>query len=402
MSITKFPLAAAVCAVAALATATAAQACPGAGLAPESLTGFEHARKGYSNDNYMPSGTGVSIDTAAVRSGAASLRVAAAGVPGNEWRLWQTQMTRTGSARVALRLASLPEANVAQLLALDTAYHAPRSAARVGYDAASGRLELTLQSASGNATTVLASQPAVAGAWHVIDLAYDVSSATHGARWRIDGVEQEAASVAAAGAEYLYRVELGTNTSDRFVANYDDVMLTTSAGDYPLGDGRVQVLKPNGMGKSAGAANLRDDDGSPIDALSWTRLDEIPATSTLDFIQQVKASSTSYAEITFEDTAAMCIRAVRAYFTTHSEATNNPSNAKLSVFDGAREMVVDSGDWAANVAVSRDYSNSLMPASRWSQAAVNGLVARFGYATDVKPVPILDGVLLEYEVVPGA
>lgn len=402
MSILKFPLAAAVCVVAALATATAAQACTGTALAPESLTGFEHARKGYSNDNFVPSGTGVSIDTATARSGAASLRIDAAGAPGNEWRLWQTVMTRTGSARVAVRLDSLPAADVAQLFALDTAYHAPRSAARVGYDAASGRLKLTLESASGNATTVVASQPAVAGAWHVIELAYDVSSATHGARWRVDGAEQQAASVAAAGAEWLYRVQLGTNTSDRFAANYDDVMLTTSAGDHPLGDGRVNVLKPNGMGKSAGAANLRDDDGSAIDALSWTRLDEIPMTSTLDFIQQIKASSTSYAEITFEDTQATCIRAVRAYYTTHSVASNNASHAKLSVFDGAREMVVDSGDWAANVAVSRDYSNSLMPASGWSQSSVNGLVARFGYSTDVKPVPILDGILLEYEVVPAA
>jgi hypothetical protein len=402
MSIPKFPLAAAVCALAALLTASAAQACPTTALAPEALTGFEHARKGYSNDNFVPSGTGVSIDTAAARSGGASLRVAAAGVPGNEWRLWQTQMTRTGSTRVAVRLDSLPAADVTQLLALDTAYHAPRSAARVGYDAATGRLKLTLQSASGNATTVLAAQNAVAGAWHVIELAYDVSSATHAAKWRIDGVEQDAASVAAAGAEHLYRIELGTNTSDRFVANYDDVIMTTSASNYPLGDGAVHVLKPNGMGKSAGAANLRDDDGTAIDALSWTRLDEIPALSTTDFVQQVKASATSYAEIAFEDTAATCIRAVRAYYTTHSVATNNASHAKLSVFDGAREMVVDNGDWAANVAVSRDYSTSLMPASGWSQSAVNGLVARFGYSLDVKPVPVLDGVLLEYEVVPGA
>jgi len=398
MSISKFPLAAAACALAALLTASAAQACPGTALAPESLTGFESARKGYSNDHFVPGGTGMSIDSSG-RTGAASLRIAAAGAPANAWHLWQTQRPRTGSARVAVRLASLPTSDVTQLLALDTAYHAPRSAARVGYDAATGRLKLTLQSASGNTTTVAASQVAVAGAWHVIELAYDVSGATHAAQWRIDGVEQDAASVAAAGAEYLYRVELGTNTSDRFVANYDDVILTTSAGDYPLGDGRVNMLKPNGMGKSAGASNLRDDDGTAVDATSWTRLDEIPMISTTDFIQQTKASSSSYAEIAFEDTAATCIRAVRAYYTTHSAATNNASHAKLSVFDGSREMVVYNGDWAANVAVSRDYSNSLTPAGSWSQSAVNGLVARFGYSVDVKPVPILDGVLLEYEVV---
>ena len=400
MSIPKFPLAAAVCVVAALTTASAAQACPTTALTPESLTGFEHARKGYSNSNFVPAGSGVSIDTAVVRSGGASLKISAAGAAGNEWRLWTTP-TRAASARFAIRLDTLPAADVEQLFALDTAYYEPRSSARLGYEAATGRLRLTLRSAAGNVTTVRASAPAVAGAWHVIDLRYDVSSATQRADWSVDGVGQDSASVQAAGAESLYRIQLGTNTADRFVANYDDVMLTTNPADYPLGDGRVYVLKPNGMGRSVGATNLRDNDGTAIDALSWTRLDEIPATSTADFVQQVKASGTSYAEFTFEDTAHACIRAVRGYLSTHSEATNNANNPRLSVVDGARESIVLGGDWAANTPVSRDYSGSVAPAGgSWSTTSVNGLVARFGFATDVKPVPILDGVLLEYEVVP--
>lgn len=399
MSRWKVPLTACACALAgAVVAAPAAYACSGKTLAPESLTGFEHGRKGYSNNNFVPTGAGVSIDNAITRSGAYSLKVAAAGTAGNEWRLWETP-TRAATARFAIRLDSLPSSNVSQLFALDTAYYEPRSSARLGWDAAAQRLKLTLRSASGSVTTVTADAPSAPGAWHVIDLRYNVGSATHTADWSVDGVSQSSAAVAGA-ASSLYRIELGTNTADRFVANYDDVMLTANPADYPLGDGRVFVLKPNGMGASRGATSFRDNDGTAIDASSWTRLDEIPAISTTDFVQQVTASSTSYAEFTFEDTAATCIRAIRGYSTTHSIATNNASIAKLSVFDGARESVVDSGDWAANNAYSRDYSASLTPASSWTQSAVNGLVARFGYSTDVKPAPMLDGVLLEYEVTP--
>jgi hypothetical protein len=63
-------------------------------------------------------------------------------------------------------------------------------------------------------------------------------------------------------------------------------------------------------------------------------------------------------------------------------------------------MLIDQGDWAATTTASRDYSSSLKPLGGWSQAVVNRLVARFGYSTDIKPAPVLDGVLLEYEVVP--
>jgi hypothetical protein len=396
----RLPLAVAAGAVAALALAVpAAQACTSdPALVPEAMTGWESGRKGYSNWTFTSAGTGGSIDPVTARSGSYSLRVAAAGASQNQWHLWET-MPRAGVARVAVRLESLPASDVAQLLAIDTAYYAPRSSARVGYDAATQQLRLTVEGKDGARSTV-AGPPAVAGAWHVIDLRHDVSTATHTADWAVDGVAQPSTSVATAGAEALYRVEIGTNSAtDVFTANYDDVMLSAQAGDFPIGDGRVLPLKPNGMGASAGTANVRDDDGTPVDASSWARLDETPAISTADYVQQTAASTTSYAEIAFEDTAAPCIRAVRGHWSTHSVATNGSSHAKLSVLDGAHESVLRSGDFAANNAYSRDYSASARPAGgSWSTDSVNRLVARFGHSTDVRPVPMLDSVLLEVEV----
>jgi hypothetical protein len=372
------------------APSAAAAACPTAPLSPAALTGFEHGRLGYSANNLMPTGTGLSITPAAARNGSYGLKVNAAGSAGNEWFMWPTA-PKAGVVRFAIRLDALPAAGVNELFSMDTY---SKSALRIGYDAGTQSLRLRLSSAAGD-SAVVAGPPVVAGAWHVVDVRYSVLSG-HAADWAVDGVAQPSAAIAG-GVESLYYARFGTmGGGDAFTAHYDDVLISTTAGDFPVGDGAVKALRPSGTTASGSA--VRDNDGTAVDPSSWARLDEVPATSTVDYLQQTSASSSSYAQIAFEDTDEPCARAVRGYATTHSQATNNASNAKLSVFDGARESVIKSGDWAANNGYSRDYSATVAPVSEWSQAALNGLVARFGYSTDVKPVPILDGVLVEYEV----
>jgi hypothetical protein len=374
----------------ALAAPSAAQAaCPTTPLSPAALTGFEHGRKGYHASNLMPTGTGVAVAPAAARNGAYGLKVNAAGAATSEWFMWQTYV-HAGVARFAVRLDAPPAGDVNELFGMDT-YGG--SALRIGYDAASQSLKLTLRSAAGGSATV-AGPPIAAGAWHVVDVSYSADG-THTADWSVDGTAQPSASVSG-GDEYLYYVRFGTKGGDAFSASYDDVLISENTADYPVGDGRIGVLRPNGS--SANSTAIRDNDGTAVDPTSWTRLDEIPATSTLDFLQQTKAASTAFAQIAFQDTAEPCARAVRGYFTTHSQASRSDNSAKLSFFDGARESVIRSGNWAANNGLSRDYSATVVPAGDWSQSALNGLIARFGYSTDVKPLPILDGVLVEYEV----
>ncbi|HEX2086184.1 MAG TPA: hypothetical protein VHF89_10915 [Solirubrobacteraceae bacterium] len=366
----------------------AAAACPTSPLSPAALTGFEHGRHGYSADNLLSSGS-TSITSAAARNGAYGVRVNAAGAPANQWFLWN-EYGGDGVVRFAFKLDSLPAGDVRELFSMDTY---SKSSTRIGYDAATQSLKLSVDSSSGGSASVAG--PAVtAGAWHVVDVRYSTYG-FHWTDWYVDGVQHPSAATSGP-QEYLHYVRFGSTAADTFTASYDDVLISASDTDYPVGDGAVHVLRPNGS--SATNGNLRDNDGTLVDAASWTRLDEIPATSTADFIQQTKASSTSYAQISFQDTAAACARAVRGYLTTHSQASNNANDAKLVFLDGAKESVVRAGDWAANNTRSRDYSDTVTPASAWSQAALNGLVARFGYSMDVKPVPILDGVLVEYEV----
>ena len=377
------------------AGAAPAQACPTAPLAAQALTGFEQGRKGFHVSTVMAAGSGVSYDATA-RTGAYALKVTANKSNGYGWFMWSTPPAPTAAtARFALRLDQLPATNVTQLYGMDT-YESPRSTLRIGYDAATHKLRLTLRSAiTGRTSTALADAAVEAGRWYVLDVRFDARTAAQSADWSIDGVPQAGAAVQSLRGEPLYNVYLGTTAYDSFVARYDDLVLTGDAADYPIGDGAVKALRPNGS--ALGAGSMRDDDGTAVDESSWQRLDDPHALSAADFIKQTVASSSAFARIEFQDTDDTCIRAVRGYGWTHDQGKGS-NNAKLFVSDGARDSLIKDGNWTG--AGSRDYSAPVAPVSTWSQEAVNALSARFGHSTDVSPAPLLDGVLLEYEAQP--
>jgi hypothetical protein len=73
------------------------------------------------------------------------------------------------------------------------------------------------------------------------------------------------------------------------------------------------------------------------------------------------------------------------------------NTGKSSIFDGASESVVYSGDMS-NTAIT--YAGAIVSpaAASWTQTSVNGLVTRLGYASDANPDPYWDGILLELAV----
>lgn len=368
--------------------------CPNQTVTGGYTTGFEYGRRPYAGDSLVAQGAGVTVDGGAVRTGSYSMTVAAAGAAG--YAFWFiTPAQPTVILRFAIRLPSLPAGDVQQL-AHFTAANGALLALR--YVASSQKLAVAITGATGGTPVVApASSTVTAGAWNVVEIRYAVGTTTHAADWQINEVAQPGATVAGAAGS-ISQFSIGTRTTDTFTANYDDILLSTTGTHYPLGDGRVRSLAPDGVGTHSNAASFQDDDGTALDALSWQRLDESPLNTIGDFVQQVTAGGTSYAEFTLANTTETCIRSAHGYITIHSAATNQANVAKLSIFDGTTESIVKTGNFAANNAGSRDGARPLTPATSWTQAAVNGLVARFGYATDAAPVPMLDGILVEYEV----
>jgi hypothetical protein len=376
------------------ATKASFYTCPNQTVTGGYTTGLEYGRLPYSGDSLFAQGTGVSVDGTVARTGGYSMKVAAAGAAGHAY-LFVTPAQPTQVVRFALRLNTLPTANVQQLMSMTAGNGA---SLHLRYVAASQKLAVAITGATGGTPVVATADTTVtAGAWQVVEIRYAVGTATHAAAWQIDEANQPGATVAAA-ATSISQTYLGTRVTDTFTAHYDDILTSSNGAQYPLGDGRVRALSPNGMGTHVGAASFQDNDGTPIDATSWQRLDEIPLNTTNDFIQIVTPGGlTNYAEITLADTTETCIRSVHGYISIHSTASQ-ANVAKLSIFDGSTESVIKTGNFSANNTLSRDGAKPVTPASSWTQSAVNGLVARFGYSNDFSPAPILDGVLVEYEI----
>ncbi|MDQ3741624.1 MAG: hypothetical protein M3389_11855, partial [Actinomycetota bacterium] len=252
---------------------------------------------------------------------------------------------------------------------------------------------------AGSSTVTSASSVTLAeDQWYVIDLKYDPSTTTHQLSWRLDGAAQPSVSVGSTVAG-VTEVQFGTKVADTYTAYYDDVMLTSNGAYYPLGDGKVYPLKPDGMGNLAPAGSIFvNDDGSALNATSWTRLDESPLSTYTDYIAQTAVNTTSYAEITFANTAETCIRAAMGYITFHT-LVSKASLAKFLVYDGSTASTIRDGDF--NHTTGRDVAKPITPASTWSTTALNGLVGRFGYWSGGSangPSPLLDGALIEFEV----
>ena len=353
---------------------------------PIRLTGFESGAVSATGSGLFDTvvGTGATADSVAPRSGSYSLRILDGGAAAND--VGWTAGSNVVVARFGIRFATLPAGNVTELASVDAA---AGSDLRLGYDATSQRLTLRFV----GQPTVSASAALVAGTWHLLDLRAILNTNPRTASWRLDSVAQTAATPSAEGGSTAASVRLGsTVVADAYTANYDDLFLSTTSADFPIGDGTTIALRPDGNGTHVGSGDFRHDDNTALDATTWGRLDEVPMTSITDFVRQRTTSTTSYAEVTVQNTATTCLSAVSALFSEDATGGGS-SHGRTVVWDGTTEHLVYSG--AMDVAALA-YRSAIIPAGTgWTTAALNGLRWRFGYSNDANPDPHWQALLIE-------
>jgi predicted ribosomally synthesized peptide with SipW-like signal peptide len=357
---------------------------------PKYLSGFESGAvsavgSGLFDEVHTVGGTPVAQSTVK-RNGDYSLRIAKNNA-GASYVLQDLGGT-SGVERLAVRFATLPTADLDRFMGMGIA---AGNSFRVGYIASTNKLEVHFA----NGPKVAASSTVTAGAWHVIELNVNVGANPRTADWRIDGVAQTGTSSAEAASTFASVHWGSVNPSDVFTADYDDVLVSQTPADYPLGDGKVLALRPN---SSTGPSVFSNDDATAVNATSHTRLDDNPIDSTADHVYQNAISGTSYVELGFENTTETCFNGVSAVMAHHSASSAQATNAKTSVLDGSTESVVYSANMVSTALAYR--SAIATPAGQWTTSAVNGLVARFGYTTAGEVVPRWDALLVEYDVRP--
>jgi hypothetical protein len=165
---------------------------------------------------------------------------------------------------------------------------------------------------------------------------------------------------------------------------------------------------PNGMSTHSNPAAFQDEGAAAIGANTWTHVDELPPTAppgppAPDYIQQVTEDlgGVSYVGLTFGDTTSSCIQGVQA-IETYSSSSNGTNHGAARILDGATTTTIYEGNMS-DIAVQ--YATLRIPrAGGWTQAALNGLIGRVGYSTNVNKQPYWHQLTLEYATgasVPG-
>ncbi|MDP8957351.1 MAG: type II secretion system GspH family protein [Actinomycetota bacterium] len=346
-------------------------------------------------DNEWGSAGTVTVDSSVKRSGSYSLRVSGGAI--NQAHAAAPSFGATAAVlHFAIRLPTLPNGDVQELTELDIT--GPNL--QLGYESSTKTFRLTWEGVAGQ---VDATVPVIAGTWHNVDVYVNVAGSPDVAEWQVDGVAQPSSSTANTNTS-LSTWSIGTSTSsDDFTANFDDMARSSTAADYPLPELRVGRLLPNGMGPNfgnLGTAGFANNGGTPIDANTWTRLDDVPMTSAADYVLQANNATANYVEITFDDTTEGCILGVEAI--AHLSKAGNPTaHSRTDILEGSQATTLLDGD-PNNCCVSH-YMDMVATAggTAWTTSKVNGLIARFGYSNDTRPNPWFHSFMLQYAYMPA-
>jgi Tfp pilus assembly protein PilX len=380
--------------------------CP-ADNTPIWMTGFEYGVwTGSSSQSGAVSGiSGAAIDTSVLRTGAYSARVNAAG---------GSAYFSTGSGiswgqievvHFAFQFAALPTADAVVGWIYTNGSPSSTVQATLLYKASSGKWGIALHPGGqwSARTEVLGTVGPVAGQWQTIDIRFSQYVNPAILDWYVGGVAQPQHTYTWTGTPSNTGVQFGQSslyTTATYTGYYDDIMISKTSSDFPLPDIRINALKPNAMGTHNGPTNFQNNDNSAISATSWQRLDEMPLTSTTDWIKQVTVGTGgNYIAIEFEDTTQTCVRGASLFAQVRAAGTQNNNAAVNSFTNGINHTI-----WAGNsnfttaryVQGMATQSTGNPGVGPWTQAVVNGITARYGMSTDVNPVPYLDAIVLEY------
>jgi Tfp pilus assembly protein PilX len=358
----------------------------------------------------VPGGQGTT-STSVVRTGTYSAKVSPAGGGATIMVSTGVPWGQVTVVHEAFQFAALPAADavVTDLLANGN------MRADLYYKASTGKWTVAMWPTNWTSRTeVQGTASPVAGQWQTFDFRYQEYVNPVVLDWSVDGVAQPQLTMATTATTVTTNIsfgQLGITTTATYTGYFDDIMMSKTSSDYPLPDIRVKALKPNGMGTHNTPANYQQTVGatgndppiggtsSAIAATSWQLLDEIPMTTSDDFIKEITTLSTSYIEIAFEDTTDTCVRGASLYAGIQSGAAQANNLALNSVTNGFNRQIF-SGQPGSTllryVEGVASQSSTNVGAGPWTQAIVNGIVARFGMSTDASPNPYLQAIILEY------
>ncbi len=238
--------------------------------------------------------------------------------------------------------------------------------------------------------------------WYRLDFRFDSSTGTSKIDFKLDDVALTQFTLSQTATTFS-SIALGPSNSDTMDLFIDDVIVSTTTADYPIGPGGTEALVPTSDGThNAGTNVIEDNAGTDIGVTTaWNKLNSIPPSST-NYIRQATIGGTNYAEVLFGDISAVHSSILGAFgILAYTSATTTANNGSCVVskdsfstntsIHGTTSTPADMSDGStANL-----FYKSALLANVIDDTTVNALKARVGYSRDVTPNPYWVDLIVE-------
>jgi hypothetical protein len=350
-------------------------------------------------------GTDLQVISGAAHTGGYGLRVALTG----KCLFWNTNTL--GAAKTALvvslwfRLSTNPTTDT-DIISMDTAASTDR--AGFFYQASTGKLAAWIA----GATNQLSAATVNDGAWHLLQWKFDVSG-TQTTSWSLDGVGGTA--VSGGTASTTARLSIGNRSAGTGVCDYDDIVVSSTVGDYPLGRHHVEVLTVDPAGTVTATTGADFDTftangtlaGGFVAATARAAVAERPPTVgvTADGLVQIVTSATDYVELpmtTYGLGSGELVSGIRMLAAGwENSASSTVPTIGFRSFNGVLETVLFA---AANPAFTNSTTTPAWVAKMLTtvdvdtQAELDALTFRVGFSTGASPAIGIHAIYAELAV----
>lgn len=307
----------------------------------------------------------------------------------------------TGVARFYIRFGTLPN--------IDTTL--------MGFMNGSNAMGIKFKSATGTIVGLAGAVEAgsvavVVNTWYRIDLKVaGLAGTTHTTDWSVDGVAQtQAARTTTAGVLDTFRIGTATaTTAVTATVYYDDVLLSATSGDYPLGAGSCVGLFPSADGTHSfnAATDFKVNNTTNIAVGATTTWNSINhgVNVTTPFLAAAGAATGEYLEWTFPSLPGTVLTVNGLEVVTAHYAAGTLANTQTVrlVDGGTTNDVTADQDFSVtgNVVInSKHYATAPSSGVAWTITKVNALKMRWAssfVAADISPVPFINAVVLEVD-----
>lgn len=345
-----------------------------------------------------------SFDTTTVRNGARSARTNPTAASGGVQNVGWTQGTR-GVSRTSFRVATAPSANGVVL-------GWQRSNVRLlglSYNTADSKW----YAASDDGTTVTLGATGVtipANQWVTVDIRADLTANPWLLDIQVDGVALGQVSVALASAN-VTAFFCGTfalvRTTGTFDLYHDDIMLSATLADYPMGVGAVTRHLPTYDGTHTGTGpNFQKGAAGPSIQVSstdvWTLLDDVPmAVNTSDWVNQATSAALQYVEVGFTCTTRSAGPRALQVALGGNKATTGLAQYRAKLNDNGVTALIEnyfsSAAGSSAIHWNTTQFSSMVGGGVWTTARFDALKFRWGYSTAAAPDVYLQCVMIEAE-----